>query len=140
MARTVYGDDIKELILSRLSQGESLNAICQSSDDMPSHSTVCDWVLSNTQFADKYARARSKGLDVIAEQIVSISDEAAVSAQNEGTGSAEVQAAKLRVDARKWLLSKLRPERYGDRQAIEHSGPAGAPIIVLGAPVKGENS
>jgi hypothetical protein len=107
---------------------------------MPTHSTVCEWVLKDAQFSDDYARARSKGLDVIAEQIVAISDEAAMIAQNEGTGSAEVQAAKLRIDARKWLLAKMRPEKYGDRQAIEHSGPAGAPIIVLGAAVKGENS
>lgn len=37
-----------------------------------------------------------------------------------------VQRSRLRVDTRKWLLSKLKPERYGDR--VEHSGPQGGPI------------
>ena len=31
-----------------------------------------------------------------------------------------VQRSKLRVDSRRWLLSKLKPERYGDR--LELSG------------------
>jgi hypothetical protein len=42
-----------------------------------------------------------------------------------------VERAKLQLDARKWLLSKLRPDKYGDRLAVdarvEHS--AGAEIL-----------
>ncbi len=33
-----------------------------------------------------------------------------------------VQRSRLRVDTRKWFLSKLAPKRYGDRQAVEISG------------------
>jgi hypothetical protein len=29
---------------------------------------------------------------------------------------------RLKVDTRKWYLSKLAPKRYGDRIAVEHSG------------------
>ena len=36
--------------------------------------------------------------------------------------SADIQHAKLRIDTRKWLLSKLAPQRYGDRIQHEHSG------------------
>jgi hypothetical protein len=38
-----------------------------------------------------------------------------------------VQRSKLRSDNRKWLLSKLKPERYGDR--MEHVGAGGNPLI-----------
>ena len=37
-----------------------------------------------------------------------------------------VQRSKLRVDALKWILSKLKPEKYGDRIAM--GGIPGQPI------------
>jgi hypothetical protein len=33
--------------------------------------------------------------------------------------SDSVQRAKLRVDARKWLMAKAAPKKYGDRSAME---------------------
>ena len=45
---------------------------------------------------------------------------------------AGVQAARLRVDARKWVASKLLPRVYGEK--IEHSGPEGVPLTPTQAP------
>ena len=36
----------------------------------------------------------------------------------------------MRIDSRKWLLSKLKPGRYGDRISTELSGPGGGPIAI----------
>jgi hypothetical protein len=33
-----------------------------------------------------------------------------------------VQHQRLRVDSRKWLLSKVLPKLYGDRVAVDHGG------------------
>ena len=33
-----------------------------------------------------------------------------------------VQRSRLRVDARKWIASKLKPKKYGDYQKHEHTG------------------
>jgi hypothetical protein len=33
-----------------------------------------------------------------------------------------IQRSKLRVDTRKWFLSKLKPKVYGDKSAVELSG------------------
>ncbi len=41
-----------------------------------------------------------------------------------------IARSKLRVDTRKWLLSKCLPKVYGDKLLNEHSGPDGAPIEV----------
>lgn len=41
-----------------------------------------------------------------------------------------VQRSRLRVDTRKWLLSKALPKIYGDKITTEHSGPDGGPIEV----------
>lgn len=38
-----------------------------------------------------------------------------------------VQRSKLRSDNRKWLLSKLRPDRYGER--IAHTGADGKDLL-----------
>jgi hypothetical protein len=37
---------------------------------------------------------------------------------------------RLRVDVRKWYLSKIAPKRYGERLAHEVSGPDGGPIEI----------
>lgn len=39
-----------------------------------------------------------------------------------------VQRSRVRIDTRKWLLSKMAPKRYGDKQSFELSGPEGKPI------------
>ena len=41
-----------------------------------------------------------------------------------------VNRAKLKVDTRKWLASKLFPRQFGDVVRSETSGPAGAPIQI----------
>ncbi len=58
------------------------------------------------------------------------------------SGNAAVQAARLRVDTRKWLLSKLLPKKYGDRIENRLSGPEGEPlkIVVTGIRPTEENS
>ena len=57
-------------------------------------------------------------------QVVVISDE------SQGLDMAGVAAAKLRTDARKWVLSKLRPEIYGDRLQVTGNTRAGATINI----------
>jgi len=39
-----------------------------------------------------------------------------------------VARSRLRVDTRKWLLSKLKPGTYGDK--VQHSGPDGGAIAM----------
>ena len=47
-----------------------------------------------------------------ADQIAEIAD----------TGSGDVSRDRLRVDTRKWYLSKVLPKLYGDKVEVEHSG------------------
>jgi len=62
----------------------------------------------------------------MAAQTVDIADD--VSKDNEFSGSIAVARSRLRIDARKWLASKLAPKKYGDKVAAELSGPDGGPI------------
>jgi len=86
-------------------------------------------------------------LEGMAEEILEISDDGRNDWTTRENGRGElvdcvdqdhIQRSKLRVDARKWLLSKLRPDKYGDRTAIEHSGPGGTPLGVTVVNIPGK--
>ena len=64
-------------------------------------------------FYTHYARARALRTERWAEEIIELADEPIAPGDN-----AAVQCARLRVDTRKWLMSKLAPRKYGDR--VEH--------------------
>jgi hypothetical protein len=82
---------------------------------MPTIGAVLFWARKDKEFAAQYAQARELGLEVMAEDIIDISDQANQDRDLDGRIDNEcVQRAKLRVDARKWVLSKLVP-RYGDK-------------------------
>lgn len=126
-----YTREIAAEICKRLAAGESLLQIC---DDplMPHRSTVYEWVTNNRDdFADTYARARDAGLDRMADEVLNIADDGSNDwmerndPDNPGwQANGEHQArSRLRVDTRKWYLSKLAPKRYGDK--LELSGPDG---------------
>jgi hypothetical protein len=40
-----------------------------------------------------------------------------------------IQRARLRIDVRKWYVSKLAPRKYVDRLVGEHTGPSGGPLL-----------
>jgi hypothetical protein len=67
-----------------------------------------------------YARAREDRSDKLADEIVAISDESHNDTYVDDDGNVRtnhevVARAKLRVDARKWVASKLKPRVYGDK-------------------------
>lgn len=108
--------EIEEEILTRIADGETLTGICRG-ENMPTRRTVQNWAVSDEGFFAAIARAREAQADVYAEEIVEIADEV-----NGETENAAVQAAKLRVDSRKWATAKLQPRKYGEFQRTELTG------------------
>jgi hypothetical protein len=89
-------------------------------------STFCRWVDEDSQLAEHYARAREDLIEMIATEIMEISDQD-VGMTDGKKDWAAVQKHKLQVDSRKWLLSKLAPKKYGDK--LELSGDAQNPLV-----------
>lgn len=117
-----YAPEIAARILDQLAAGKSLRSICKGSG-MPSATNVREWAVKDTDFGARYARARAEGLEHMAEEIVDIADDGTNDYQDDGMPDYDhLQRSKLRVDTRKWLLSKLVPKIYGDKQVIEHQG------------------
>jgi hypothetical protein len=65
--------------------------------------------------AKQYARARQALLDKMADEILELADAPIPVLDNGGTDNGLVRHRQLRVDTRKWFLSKLAPKIYGDR-------------------------
>lgn len=109
---STYTDEEAHALCRWIAEGRSLLSWCkQSGRDM---STVYDWMRERPDFASKYARAHEDRSDSLADEILEIADGVA------GTESvAAVQAARLQVEARKWIASKLRPQKWGERQIVE---------------------
>lgn len=77
--------------------------------------------------AEQYARAKEAQIEALADEMLEIADNPTgdVYADDEGgmrLAPDVVQRSRLRVDTRKWLLSKLAPKKYGDKVDIEHTG------------------
>lgn len=132
MARpTDYNQEIADRICEALSEGQSLREICKT-DDMPNKATVFRWLNLHAEFSDQYARAREEQAESLADEIVHLADNAANPLLVEGVplldkdgnpvlfaDTAAIAHARLKVDARKWVASKLKPKRYGDKLDID---------------------
>lgn len=114
-----YNQQVAEAICERIALGESLRSICRD-DAMPAQSTVFKWLTQQQSFAEQYARARETQADAMVDEMLDIADRA--------VSNEEVQAARLRIDARKWVAVKLRPKKYGERVMTELTGRDGGPI------------
>ncbi len=91
---------------------------------MPNRSTVHNWIANDVQgFAACYSRAKEIGLDELADEILEIADDASRDLQMTEQGPRVdhelIARSRLRVDSRKWLLSKLAPKKYGERSAVD---------------------
>jgi hypothetical protein len=69
----------------------------------------------------RYARAKDDQSDLMFEELIEIADEIIPSAEH-GLDSAAVADKRVRIDARKWYLSKLKPERFGEKLDLTSGG------------------
>jgi hypothetical protein len=126
MARpTDYRADLAEAICARLAEGMTLSEVCRAGD-MPAEAVVRAWVAGDVEgFAARYGRAREAQAEHLADEILEIADDAsndwmARKAAAGGAGGTAVvdrehiSRSRLRIDARKWLLAKLAPGKYGE--------------------------
>ena len=89
------------------------------------YSTVREWIEADAARAAKYGCAREDRSDAFADQIIAISDDSKsdtyIDPETGGTRTDHevVARARLRVDARKWLASKMKPRVYGDKLELD---------------------
>jgi hypothetical protein len=109
-----------DTICERITDGESLRAICQD-EDMPSVTSVMRWLADDAALGEQYARAR----EVQGDGEFDKAREIAFAATPE-----TVQVARLQYDAVKWRAGKLRPKVYGDK--VDLTGQVGFTVTISG--------
>lgn len=119
---SLYSDDLASLICSRIAEGESLRSICRDTQ-MPCMTAVFTWLRDKPKFAEQYTRAREAQAEAMADELIEIADNSASDMVvdeegNERINHEVVARAKLRIDTRKWIASKLLPKKYGDKVAV----------------------
>lgn len=127
-----FTQEVADEICARLAAGESLREVCRD-ENMPDRGTVVRWAQKDETFRGQYAQARERLMERWAEEIIEICDDGSNDYMERRDGTTvvnqdHVQRSRLRVDTRKWLMSKLAPRKYGDK--VELSGPDGGPLIV----------
>lgn len=108
-----------DAVCALLEEGKSLRAACKELELTPSH--ILQWSKDNKDFAEQYARAREVGYKLLADEIIDIADEKEVQVRYDGEDTTldlsptAIARNRLRVDTRKWMLSKMLPKIYGDK-------------------------
>jgi hypothetical protein len=100
---TEYTPILAERICELIGSGETKKSVTDR-DDMPARSTLDVWLHKHDGFADMYARAREKRTELFVDELIEISDDASIESGDK----------RVRVDTRKWLLSKILPRQFGD--------------------------
>lgn len=133
----MFSQAIANAICARLAEGESLRAVCRD-PGMPSMGAFLLWVSQRPELAEQYARARALCLDAMAEDIIDIADTPQIGQKSvskasglEITEGDMVEHRRLRIEARKWLMAKMAPKKYGDKITQEHTGPGGGPVQIV---------
>lgn len=108
---SIFTTELADEICEFLETGGTLTAFCEKSG-APSYETIRRWLRDNEEFRAKYARAREESAHASAELIQNLAKKAE-------TGDLDSSAARVAIDAHKWLAGKRKPKVYGDRQILD---------------------
>lgn len=99
---------------------------------MPAQSTVYLWLLDEDKklFSENYARARASQAEVMFDELLDIADDSSEDTMLVQMGKKTVpmenkefvNRSRLKVDTRKWYLSKVLPKKFGDKLDLTSDG------------------
>lgn len=120
-----FTQELADTICNRIANGESLRRICLE-EGMPEARTVHYWLIKeeHKNFFQQYARARDVQAEVMFEELLEIADgsDKVVKSGAEKKSGAYSQNQRLKVDTRKWYLSKVLPKKFGDKLDLTTDG------------------
>ena len=110
--------------------GLSLRAILNQLGTIPAK-TFFEWLREDESKGKQYARATLERSELMFEDMIDIADDSDNDFEDveitEGVTARKfnpehVQRSRLRVDTRKWALSKMNPKKYGDKLDVTTDG------------------
>ncbi|MFZ1786689.1 MAG: hypothetical protein WAT92_00195 [Saprospiraceae bacterium] len=132
MARPIEWNDNEkkkaiEIIFIQMSHGNSVRQILKDNQELlPSRKLFYEWIAKDKTLSDHYAKVMELRADDIFDEILEIADDTThdsiFTETGEKVNSEWISRSRLRVDARKWILSKMNPKKYGDKTDITTNG------------------
>lgn len=113
----IYNEELAATVLSHLSDGKSLRTIAKI-DGMPCMVTIWKWIGRHEDFATRYAIAKQEAADAMVEDMHAICDDPTLDHNHK----------RIMVDTRKWIASKLKAKKYGDKVAVTDN--EGGPLVI----------
>ena len=117
-------EEVVEDICDWLAAGNSLRSLClERAEDksFPEYSSVMRWIVSDSNFYNRYVQARQAAGFAHADGIV---DETRMVA----LGVHDPQTGRAIMDGLKWAAERMAPKQHSPRQEV--SGPGGDPVQV----------
>lgn len=124
---TIYTEELGKRICNLVATHSiGLQKLCNMFDWMPDKTTINEWRWSNEPFSTQYTKAKIAQAELLAEDCIDIADDSSQDITynkfgDEVCNTEFVNRARLRVDTRKWVASKLLPKIYGDFQKSPES-------------------
>ena len=120
-----YTKELADKVCEEIALGASIRTVC-GMEGMPGVATIFKWIRTNEEFAKQYARATEERTEAMSEDILDIADDGTndwmIVNDREVPDSEALQRSKLRVETRKWLMSKMKPKKYGDKLDLTSGG------------------
>ncbi len=128
-------------VCDRLVEGETLTMIC-ADRTMPSTKQFNRYLYTDEKALDTYYRAREMQMECYAEEALTIanddSDDSSIDDRGRRISHNEVvQRARVKIDTIKFMMSKMAPKRFGDKNFTEIAGNPDQPVtlqVVTGVP------
>ena len=111
-------DALFQEVLPKIADGNTLRAIAREMNFSPS--TFRYWVAADPKRSEAYGNARLMQAEAYEDAIIEAADDIVMDANR----------SRLQVDARKWIMARNHPKRYGDK--LDVTGiPAATTNVVL---------
>ena len=86
--------------------------------------TFYEWIDADGIKSKQYTRATELRAELMADELMTISDSTADDIITDERGNEiinhnVIQRDKLRIDTRKWLMSKMMPKKYGENKSLD---------------------
>jgi len=108
-----FDQAIFDRICGSIAGGKSLREICKAAE-MPARETFLRWVAKDEALALRYAEAQNLRAEHYFDEIIDIADK-----------GVDPQKTRVQIDARKWVLARMNPKKYGEKLTQEVTGEGG---------------
>lgn len=112
---SIYTPELAKQICEYLASGLSLRKTCEQ-PGMPERHTVMRWALNNHEgFYTQYEAARTVAYELMVDELNDIADDGTNDYMKRADGiealnAEHVQRSRLRLDTRKWIVSRVLPK------------------------------